>query len=261
MEDLKQHYLDEMLSLKQPANLSTHTSEPSRRFNSIYYDDDDDDEEKTIPLRDIISQLPLSIVITNSPPVLPTFKDPEDSIIIGNKDLRNIPEKESDEFIKSSVEDFDPIPNESENKSRTERLLEETDDVLGLTDGIKSYPAGIVRNVEVYVGKLKLFANFYVVDMEREPTCPLLVGRGFLATANAVIDCKKAKITEDLIENPINWNKPPKEGDGAWHIMIELIDTDGEKFDRAFQSIPTNRRLSLKEKPSDILNLDHFHDS
>ncbi|GKA18551.1 hypothetical protein Tco_0698466 [Tanacetum coccineum] len=33
------------------------------------------------------------------------------------------------------------------------------------------------------------------VDMEREPTCPVLVGRGFLATVNAVIDCKKAKIT------------------------------------------------------------------
>ncbi|GJY66318.1 hypothetical protein Tco_0468556 [Tanacetum coccineum] len=30
--------------------------------------------------------------------------------------------------------------------------------------------------------------------MEREPTCPLLVWRGFLATANAVIDCEKAKI-------------------------------------------------------------------
>ncbi|GKC52318.1 putative reverse transcriptase domain-containing protein [Tanacetum coccineum] len=30
--------------------------------------------------------------------------------------------------------------------------------------------------------------------MEKDPTCPLLVGRGFLATASAVIDCKKAKI-------------------------------------------------------------------
>ncbi|GJR14803.1 hypothetical protein Tco_0797455 [Tanacetum coccineum] len=29
------------------------------------------------------------------------------------------------------------------------------------------------------------------VDMEREPTRPLLVGRGFLATANVVIDCKR----------------------------------------------------------------------
>ncbi|GKC34603.1 MAK10-like protein [Tanacetum coccineum] len=73
-------------------------------------------------------------------------------------------------------------------------LLEETDDVLGLADGTKSYPIGIVRNVEVHVGKLKLFEEIHVVDMEREPTCPLVVGRGFLATANAVIDCKKAKI-------------------------------------------------------------------
>nr|GFA54647.1 hypothetical protein [Tanacetum cinerariifolium] len=30
--------------------------------------------------------------------------------------------------------------------------------------------------------------------MEREPTYPLLVGRGFLATTSAVINCKKAKI-------------------------------------------------------------------
>ncbi|GJT87508.1 MAK10-like protein [Tanacetum coccineum] len=192
----------------------------------------------------------------------------------------------------------------------------------------------ILRNVEVHVGKLKLFEEFHVVDMEREPTCPLLVGKGFLATANAVIDCKKVKIavgegltrsifedgigaqppyyakrdfwnnhlpgewgiardaevnpfkdilvfrkmvefigaipinlkgnmweSKDLIENPINWNRPPKEGDGVWHIRIELIDPDGEKFDRAFQSILANRRLSLKENPSDILNLDHFHDS
>ncbi|GKC40205.1 MAK10-like protein [Tanacetum coccineum] len=73
-------------------------------------------------------------------------------------------------------------------------LLEETDDVLGLANGTKSNPVGIVKIVQVHVGKLKVFEDFYVIDMEKEPTCPLLVGRGFLATANAVIDCKKAKI-------------------------------------------------------------------
>ncbi|GKC56454.1 hypothetical protein Tco_1084052 [Tanacetum coccineum] len=30
--------------------------------------------------------------------------------------------------------------------------------------------------------------------MKKDPETPLLVGRGFLATANAVIDCRKAKI-------------------------------------------------------------------
>ncbi|GJT50476.1 MAK10-like protein [Tanacetum coccineum] len=128
-------------------------------------------------------------------------------------------------------------------------LLKETDDVLGLADGTKSCLIRIVRNVEVHVQKLKLFEDFHVVEMEREPTCPLLVGIGFLATANAVIDCKKAKLrlgsipinlkgniweSEDVIENRIDWNRPPKGGDGAWHIRIELINPDGEKFDRLF---------------------------
>ncbi|GJR32285.1 hypothetical protein Tco_1108517 [Tanacetum coccineum] len=30
--------------------------------------------------------------------------------------------------------------------------------------------------------------------MEKDPMTPLLAGRGFLATASAIIDCKKAKI-------------------------------------------------------------------
>nr|GEX65748.1 putative ribonuclease H-like domain-containing protein [Tanacetum cinerariifolium] len=99
-------------------NQVTHTSEPSRRFNSICYDDDDDDdaEERTIPLRNIISQLPPSIVITTSLTFLP-FEDPEDSLIMGNEDLNTIPEKESDEFIKSIVEDLVLIPSESEDTS------------------------------------------------------------------------------------------------------------------------------------------------
>ncbi|GKD43282.1 hypothetical protein Tco_1267927 [Tanacetum coccineum] len=66
--------------------------------------------------------------------------------------------------------------------------------------------------------------------------------------------------SEDMIEKKIDWNKPPKEGDGAWHIRIELIDPDGEKFNRVFQSIPTTRKLSEKEKPSDILDLEYFYD-
>nr|GEV98457.1 MAK10-like protein [Tanacetum cinerariifolium] len=74
------------------------------------------------------------------------------------------------------------------------RLLEETDHIFGLADGTKSYPVGIVKDVQVRIGKLKLLNDFYVIDMKKDPETPLLVGRGFLATANAVIDCIKAKI-------------------------------------------------------------------
>ncbi|GKD86019.1 hypothetical protein Tco_1357173, partial [Tanacetum coccineum] len=43
-----------------------------------------------------------------------------DSLIIGDEALSTIPEKESDELIKSSVEDLVPIPSESEDTSRSD---------------------------------------------------------------------------------------------------------------------------------------------
>nr|GEW63256.1 hypothetical protein [Tanacetum cinerariifolium] len=85
--------------------------------------------ERTIPLRDIVSQLPSSIVITTSSLLLP-IEDPKDSLIMGNEELSTIPEKKSDEFIKSSVEDLVPIPSESEDTfgSDSECILPLCDD-------------------------------------------------------------------------------------------------------------------------------------
>ncbi|GKB72523.1 MAK10-like protein [Tanacetum coccineum] len=225
-------------------------------------------------------------------------------------------------------------------------LLEETDHIFGLADGTKSYLVGIVKDVDVCIGKLKLLNDFYVIDMKNDPKTPLLVGRGFLATANAVIDYRKANIavgegitrsvfivkvvdlgeeeapywttvgkresykprpssdgigaqipyyarkdfldchlpreweiardaeinpfkdvlvfrrmveflgalpinlkrkmweSEDLIDNLINWDKPPKDRDGAWHAKIRIIDLDGEEFTKTLQSILTTKNLS-----------------
>ncbi|GJX10935.1 hypothetical protein Tco_0200794 [Tanacetum coccineum] len=107
-----QSLVEKLRQQEQAANLSTHTNEPSRRFDFIY-DDDDDDEERTIPLNEIISQLPPSIAIT---PVLPTMK-PEDSLIMRDENLSTFAEREPDEFIKSSVEDLIPILSKSEDTS------------------------------------------------------------------------------------------------------------------------------------------------
>ncbi|GJV66142.1 hypothetical protein Tco_1476970 [Tanacetum coccineum] len=72
--------------------------------------DDDEDEESSIPLKDIISRLPPCVAIT---PVLLT-KEPVDSLIMEDEHLDTIPAMESDEVIKSSVENLVPIPSESE---------------------------------------------------------------------------------------------------------------------------------------------------
>ncbi|GKF90838.1 reverse transcriptase [Tanacetum coccineum] len=73
-------------------------------------------------------------------------------------------------------------------------LLEETDHIFGLADETKSYLVGIVKDVEIHIEKLKLLNDFYVIGMKNDPENPLLVGRGFLATANAVIDRRMTKI-------------------------------------------------------------------
>ncbi|GKC33499.1 MAK10-like protein [Tanacetum coccineum] len=242
-------------------------------------------------------------------------------------------------------------------------LLEETDHTFGLADGTKSYPVGIIKDVEVHIGKLKVLNNFYIIDMKKYPETPLLIGRGFLATTNAVIDCRMTKIavgegitrsvfgvkgvdlgeeeapywtalrrtesykpcprsngvgaqipyyarkdfldchfpgeweiardaeinpfkdvlvfrrmveflgaipinlksniweSEDLIKNLINWDKLPKNGDGAWHAKIRLIDPDREEFTKTLQLIPTTRKLSERESPREIIDLDHFYHS
>ncbi|GKD10757.1 hypothetical protein Tco_1190442, partial [Tanacetum coccineum] len=66
---------------------------------------------------------------------------------------------------------------------------------------------------------------------------------------------------EDIIDNPISWDKPPRSGDGEWHAKIRIVDPDGEEFTKTFQSIPTSRKLYEKENPSEIINLDHFPDT
>ncbi|GJS09173.1 MAK10-like protein [Tanacetum coccineum] len=232
------------------------------------------------------------------------------------------------------------------------RLLEETDHIFGLADETKSYPVWIVKDVEVHIEKLKLLNDFYVIDVKKDLEIPLLVGRGFIATANVVINCRMAKIavgegitrsvfgvkrvdlgeeeapywttlgkresykprpSSDGVVTPPKWvaaemmfwervgaqipyyakkdfldyhlpseweiardaeinpfkdvlvfnrmNKPPRNGDGAWHAKIRLIDPDGEEFTKTLQSIPTTRKLSERESPREIIDLDNFYDT
>ena len=53
-----------------------------------------------------------------------------------------------------------------------------------------------------------------------------------------------------------DWHKPPKEGDGSWHIKMTLYDPDGEKFERIYRTERTNRKLKTKPNPKDVLDDD-----
>nr|GFD21448.1 hypothetical protein [Tanacetum cinerariifolium] len=84
-------------------------------------DDDDYDKESIISTHTNIFEIPSSNAITTSLPVLPT-EGLEDSLIIGNKELNTIPEKESNVFINSSIEDLVSISSKSEDTSGSESV-------------------------------------------------------------------------------------------------------------------------------------------
>ncbi|GJY66555.1 hypothetical protein Tco_0468793 [Tanacetum coccineum] len=79
---------------------------------------------------------------------------PEDSLIMGNEEL-TIPEKELDEFIKSSVEDLVPIPSESEDTSESDSDLPSDDESLSDEDIPED-------NVKIYSNPLFEFNDEYI---------------------------------------------------------------------------------------------------
>ncbi|GJY12126.1 hypothetical protein Tco_0381435 [Tanacetum coccineum] len=139
MDDLKQHYLDEMLSLSNELGIKVYRNEKiDICFRREY-------ENMIDELKDIISKLPPSIAIT---PVLLTL-EPNDSLIIGDEHLNTIPEKESDQLIKSSVEDLVLILSESEDTSGSDRVcdLPSCDDFSPLTsDEFINFSVGTLFN-------------------------------------------------------------------------------------------------------------------
>nr|GFA40900.1 hypothetical protein [Tanacetum cinerariifolium] len=74
----------------------------------VCYDDDDDEEGFNSLQDNIISELPPCFAITPNEPV--------DSLIMEDEHFDTIPAMESDEFIKSSVENLVPISSESEDE-------------------------------------------------------------------------------------------------------------------------------------------------
>nr|GEX72411.1 hypothetical protein [Tanacetum cinerariifolium] len=95
---------EKLLQMEQWVNLSTH---PSKRFNSFCYDDDEEED--------------YTIEITPNEPVLST-EEPDNSLSIGDEHLDTIPATESDEVIKSSVENLISIPSERKTRKRQNRI-------------------------------------------------------------------------------------------------------------------------------------------
>ncbi|GJT16802.1 hypothetical protein Tco_0875508 [Tanacetum coccineum] len=114
----------------------------------------------SIPLKDM-PQISPSIALA---PVS-SIMELEDSLSMGDEHLSTIPEKESDEFIKSSVEDLVPIPRESEDTSGSdsESVLPSSDDFSPIFDDDESLSdEDVPKDVKIYSNPLFEFDDEYI---------------------------------------------------------------------------------------------------
>nr|GEZ05910.1 reverse transcriptase domain-containing protein [Tanacetum cinerariifolium] len=77
---------------------------------------------------------------------------------------------------------------------------------LELADRSVSKPIGIAKDVSVKVGVFHFPADFVVVDFKRDPRVPLILGRSFLKTGQALIDVHKGELTLRIRNEAITFN-------------------------------------------------------
>ena len=88
--------------------------------------------------------------------------------------------------------------------------LEPTNITLQLADRSMKIPRGIVNNVLVQVDKFYFLVDFIVLDTQpvvnQGTRFPLILGRPFLATANAIIHCRGGLMTLSFANMTVNLN-------------------------------------------------------
>nr|GFA48680.1 hypothetical protein [Tanacetum cinerariifolium] len=99
-------------SVNQPLNIQNELNNHELFINELIQQNLQKENEQKLQKENENAQLFSAIAITLD---LPTV-EPEDSLTMGDEHLDTIPEKESDKFIKSSVENLVPNPSESEDE-------------------------------------------------------------------------------------------------------------------------------------------------
>ena len=88
--------------------------------------------------------------------------------------------------------------------------LEPTNTTLQLADCSVKIPRGIVKNVLVQVDKFYFLMDFVVLDTQpvvnQGTQFPVILGRPFLATANAIIHCRGGLMTLSFGNMTVNLN-------------------------------------------------------
>nr|XP_016497618.1 PREDICTED: uncharacterized protein LOC107816412 [Nicotiana tabacum] len=78
--------------------------------------------------------------------------------------------------------------------------------LLQLADRTIKRPSGILDDVLIQVGKFLFSTNFVILDCKVDEEIPIILGRPFLVTGRALIDCENGELKMRLNDEEITFN-------------------------------------------------------
>ena len=82
---------------------------------------------------------------------------------------------------------------------------------LQMADKSTAIPIGICEDVPIVVANVTILTDFVILEMPEDENMSIILGRPFLNTAGAVIDCNKSKITFHINGNEHTVHFPRKQ--------------------------------------------------
>ena len=70
---------------------------------------------------------------------------------------------------------------------------------------------GICEDVPIVVANVTILTDFVILEMPKDENTSIILGRPFLNTAGAVIDCNKSKVTFHINGNEHTVHSPKKQ--------------------------------------------------
>ena len=129
--------------------------------------------------------------------------------------------------------------------------LTPTEISLQMADKPTAIPIGICEDVPVVIANVTILTNFIILEMLKDDDMSIILGRPFLNTAGAVIDCNKSKVTFHINgnEHTVHFSKKQFQVNG-----INVIEESPTITIGSFQ-LP----LPTAKKKYDILIVGDMH--
>ena len=80
-----------------------------------------------------------------------------------------------------------------------------------MADKPTAIPIGICEDVPVVVANVTILTDFVILDIPEDDSMSIILGRPFLNTAGAVIDCNKGNVTSHVNGNEHTVHFPKKQ--------------------------------------------------